>query len=1077
MLSTATLAALLCTTAQAEPTLLLRQPTVSAEHIAFAYAGDIWLARRDGSQPRRLTVHPAVESDPQLSPDGGLLAFTGHYDGNVDVYLLPVEGGQPTRLTFHPGDDEVRGWTPDGSQVVFRSRRLSQARKYGRLFTVSAEGGWPQALPMPMAEDLSYAPQGGALAYTPLTPAVTWKRYRGGQTSPIRIFDLASYAVQEVQRDNSNDLDPVWVGEELWFRSDRAGVRNVFMRHADGRVEQVTQHQEFDVKGLAVGGPAGAELLVYEQAGRLHSLDPRSRQTAPLQIELQPDLPHSRSHFADVQDSITSMHISPSGARAAFGARGEIFTVPAEKGDIRNLSRSPGVHDRFPAWSPDGQQLASLSDASGEYALELRGQDGLGEADRVSLGDASFYYQPLWSPDGEKLAYTDKRLNLWVLDLDKRQPALVASEPYDHYQRSLDPAWSPDGRWLAYTRRLANHLRALFVYDTEKGESLQVTDGRGDAISASFSRDGALLFFAGSTDQGLNTAWLDMSSLERPMTRDLYAVVLAADGASPIAPQSDEEPAAEEDEDKGRKKRRKGKDKEEEEEQEIEVRIDAQGIQRRIVALPVPAGDYHGLQNAAEGRLFYLERGEDAAVLHCYDAEEREAEVFLEGVDEYVISADGEKLLYASSQGDYAIVGTDAAPEDGDGQLDLGAMRLRVNPRAEWAQIYDEVLRLQRDWFYDPDLHGIDWQAVGERYRPWLAHLGHRADLQYLLGELIGELVVGHAYRWGGDQPQADWVSVGMLGADFELQRGRYRISRIYDGESWNPGLRAPLAQPGVQISEGDWILAVDGQPLEGSDNIYAFFQGRSGLRTVLTVNDRPSEAGARQVTVIPVDKEDGLRHRAWVEGNRRLVDELSGGRAAYVYVPNTAWDGYRSFNRYFYSQLDKQAVVVDERFNGGGMVADYLVDMLAREPVNYNATREGADYPSPLGVIPGPRVMLINEYAGSGGDCLPHYFRQRGLGKLVGTRTWGGLVGIYDYPPLIDGGVVTAPRIAFYGPQGWTAENVGVSPDIEVEMTPAEVIAGHDPQLEKAVEVVLEELEKAPFVPPKRPEYPDYGE
>ncbi len=1067
----------------ADPTLLLRQPTVSDDHLAFTYAGDIWIAARDGAEPRRLTVHGGLERDPHLSPDGRWVAFSGEYDGNVDVYVVPVEGGQPVRLTFHPYPDSVRGWAPDGSAVLFRSTRLgTHHHRSGRLFTVPVDGGWPEPLPMPHAERGSLSPDGGKVAYTPFRDAFsTWKRYRGGRTVPVWVFDLATHETFEVPHDNASDSFPVWLDGSIYFLSDRAGTMNVFAAEIGGAVRQVTHHGDMDVRSLAAGGG----VLVYEQAGRLHEIDPAGGEARTLDITIAPDLPATRPHLEDGVPLIRSMALSTTGKRALFEARGEIFSVPAEHGDVRNLTRTPGVAERAPEWEPDGTRVAYLSDASGEYQLQIGGQDGQTEPEVIPLGDATFYHAPQWSPDGDKLLYTDKRLNLWWMDLTHRRPLRVDTDTYDHPPRTLDPVWSPDGRWIAYTKMLPNHLRAVFVYDTSNGQRHRLTDGMSDCIDASFSPDGQYLYFAASTNVGQRAGWLDMSSYEREVRRDLYVVVLGGETASPLAPRSDEEEGAVDEEEGKKKGKGKGKGKgkdDEEDEEEVVVEIDFEGLDQRILGLPVDEGELFDLRAAGTGKLFYLEQrdGDDGFTLHRYDMEERESVEFLSGVRAFTASADGAKLLVALQGDSYKIVEADADP-DGAAKadpLDLSGVKVWVDPRAEWDQMYTEAWRIFRDYFYDPDMHGIDWPAVGEAYRPWIAHVGHRDDLNYVLGEMMGELVAGHSYRWGGDYPDVDSLNVGLLGADLAVEDGRYRITRILAGNNWEPYMRAPLTEPGVDVSEGDYLLAIDGVPLEAPDSPLRLLQGKANQQVVLRVGDRADGKGARDVTVVPAASEVGLRHRAWVEGNRARVDEATGGRVAYVYVPNTAWAGYTSFNRYYYAQLDKQAVILDERYNGGGSVADYMVDVLGREILNYNATREGADYPSPLAVIPGPKVMLINQDAGSGGDCLPHYFRLMGLGTLVGTRTWGGLIGIYDYPHLIDGGVVTAPRIAFFGDDGnWTAENVGVAPDIEVPMTPSDVIAGRDPQLEEGIRLILEQLEADPPQPPERPPYPDYSE
>lgn len=1094
-----------------DETLLLREPTLSAKHVAFVYAGDIWIVDRAGGEARRLTVHQGTESDPVFSPDGALIAFTGNYDGNVDVYVMPAAGGSPRRLTYHPGSDTALGWTPDGKRVLFNSGRFSHSRRYAQLFTLDLEGGFPEALPMPMADRGSYSPDGKRIAYTPISPAFrTWKRYRGGRISPIWLFDLKTYDYVEIAHKNANTAYPIWLGNTVYFLSDRNHTMNLFAYDVRRkRVRQVTHHKDYDVKS-ASGGPRG---VVYEQAGRIHVYTPETDESTPLTIRVAPDLPHKRPHYETVSSSIRNADVSPTGVRAVFEARGDIFTVPAKKGDTRNLTRTPGVHERYPAWSPDGKWIAYLSDASGEYQLMLRKQKGFEEPTAISLGGPTYYYSPKWSPDSRKILYEDKRLNLFYMDLKTSKPVRVDTDTYDYLWRSLDPVWSPDGKWIAYTKRLDNQLRAVFLYDLAGGRSHQVTDGLSDAESPCFSRDGKYLFFAASTNLGLNVGWADMSSYERPIRKSLYVVVLNKEAPSPFAPESDEESVQGEDDeekkgkDEGQKKdkeknedesegneKTKDADKAEEENEKgkdeakkksAKVEIDFENLDQRIIALPVPSRNYGNLQPAANGKLFYigmadrmfLEGSADPSgySLYRFDMKERKEAKYMDKVPSYWVSGDGKKLLYRTASRQYGIVKTDAVPKAGEGSLNLGGMEAYVDPPAEWEQMYDEAWRIQRDFFYAPNMHGADWPAIRRKYRSFLAHVGHRSDLNFVFGEMFGELVCGHAYVGGGDMPRTDRVSGGLLGCDYEIANGFYRIKKIYRGENWNPGLRAPLTEPGVQVSEGDYILSVNGRPLRAPTNIYSLFEKTSGRQTVLQVNDKPVLDGARTVTVVPTSSESSLRFREWIEGNRRKVDELTDGRVAYVYMPNTAGSGYTYFNRYYFAQLDREAVIIDERFNGGGSIADYILDMLDRPLLSYWATRDGKPIRSPNASIFGPKVMIINQYAGSGGDAMPHFFRRRKLGQLVGMRTWGGLVGIYGYPPLLDGGRVTAPRWAIYSPDGeWEVENEGVAPDVEVEMTPKEVIAGHDPQLEKAVEVILKELKRNPVKKVPVPPYPN---
>lgn len=1095
-------------------TLLLKQPAVSANEIVFLYAGDIWVCGLDGSFPRRLTAQKGQKAAPMFSPDGEWIAFSGNYDGNLSVYIVHREGGSPRRLTYHPYEDSVRGWTPDGKAVLFASMCESSAR-YKRLFTVPVDGGLPAALPLHMADRGAYSGDGLRLAFTPYREAFwSWKRYRGGQTVPIWVLDLATFEHVEIPHENASDTFPCWVGKDVYFLSDRSHTMNLFRwKSMENTVEQVTFHQDFDVRSLT----AGPGMLVYEHAGRLHLYFPATGDDRTLSVCINADLPYARPHYDSGKYSIEAYQISPSGARAVFESRGDIFTVPAKKGDVRNLTRTPGVFERDPVWSPDGQSICYFSDASGEYELVVSDQKGYKKTN-IFLGKVSFFYSPTWSPDSKKIAFTDKALNLAYVDLETKNVVPVDCDTYDHPARSLNPVWSPDSQWLAYTRRLDNHIRAVYLYNLAEAKATRITDGMSDATNACFSRDGKYLFFAASSNYGLNTGWLDMSSYERPISRSLYMVVLSQEDPSPLAPESDDEKLPEEK--KTNEEAEPKKDApaagtssaalsasespssegqpaasasnepagdptaqaktEAEKGAPPKVKIDLAEIDQRILALPVPAREYSDLQ-AGDGRLFYKEMLPNQVFdsdwlgynLNAFDFKDRKSEVFIDKLLGYRLSADGKKMLVRlTDRFKFAIVGAEKKSDISDGMLDLDKMENRIDPQAEWRQIYHEAYRIHRDFFYDPGLHGLDLDAVYQKYLPFLDHVGHRDDLNYLLAEFSGELVAGHAYVGSGDIPSPWRVSVGLLGADYEVTpEGYYRFKRIYPGLNWHPELRSPLTEPGVNVHEGDYLLGVNGMPLRAPDNVYRLFEKTVERITELQVGSSLDEAEARYVSVRPVGSELALRHWSWVEDNRKKVDQLSNGRVAYVYMPDTSVDGYASFNRYYFSQLDKSAVVLDERFNGGGSVADYVIDLLNRPLLSYWATRDGKEFTTPNASIFGPRVMIINELAGSGGDAMPLFFRRRGLGKLVGKRTWGGLIGIYDYPNLMDGGYLTSPRMAIYSPDGeWEVENEGVAPDIEVEMTPRLVLEGHDPQLEKAVEVVLAELDAAPRTRVPRP-------
>lgn len=1118
--------------AQADPPLLLRFPTVSKTQIVFNYAGDLWMVSRDGGDARRLTSGVGMEVLPRFSPDGSMIAFTGEYDGNRDVYVVPATGGVPRRLTYHPAEEYVAGWTPDGKNVVFNSWGNSFMRYEDQLYTVPAEGGLPTQLPIPIAEDANFSPDGTHIAYVPHPKwQAAWKRYHGGQTTPIWILDLKDSSVQKIPRDNSNDDNPMWVGGTIYFLSDRNGPVSLFAY--DTKTKQVSEALHSDGLDFKAAS-AGPDAIVIEQFGAIKLYDLNSHQAHNVVIHVTGDIDAVRPHFAKVEPKrIQNFNISPTGARAVFEAWGEIFTVPTDKGDIRNVTHSPAVADRDPAWSPDGKSIAYFSDESGEYELAIRDQSGLGTVRHINLGNPpSFFYKPTWSPDSKKIAYTDKRLQLWYVDLDNPAPKLIDTDYYWTFGANpLSQTWSPDSKWIAYTKQLPNGQHAVFVYSHEQGKGFQLTDGMSDALYPAWDKNGKYLYFTASTDIALATVILDMSSDEHRVSRSVYVAVLSRDEKSPLAPESDEEKPKEEkkpdaDKDKAKDKDKdqamekdkdkkdkskadeksadkskddKDKDKEKDKKEEpVVVKIDLEGIDQRILSLPIPAKNYVNMLPGKSGILFLSEGPqvitEDDGpnlnqTIQKFDLSKRKVDKFMEEVNDFTISFDGEKILYRKGES-WATVSSDeggggaggpgggAPPKPGFGPLKLDGWEVYVEPRAMWKQIYNETWRIERDFFYDPHYHGLDLDKAKRKYAPYLDGIASRSELTYLFEECLGEMTVGHMFVGGGETPEPKKLKGGLLGADYGLENGRYRIAKVYDGENWNPGNQAPLTQPGVNVKAGDYILAVNGRDLHASDNIYSFFEETAGKQVVLKVGANPDGKDSRDVTVVPVESEENLRHLAWIESNRRRVDQATGGRVAYVHVPNTGGAGYTSFNRYFFSQVGKEGAIIDERFNEGGQLADYIIDHLRRPMMSKVVTREGHDWSSPSEAIYGPKVMIINEMSGSGGDALPWYFRKAGIGPLIGKRTWGGLVGIGGYPELIDGGRVTAPRAAIYGLNGeWEVENHGVPPDYDVDLDPAAWRQGHDAQLEKAIEVVMQQLKEHPLPQINRPPYPNYHE
>jgi len=1114
-------AVLVSAIATAQTPLLLRDPSLSRERIAFRYADDIWTVSRQGGEAQRLTSNGKVNAGPYYSPDGAWIAYSAPLYGNNDAFIIPAAGGIPRRITWHPAGSTVLGWSPDGKDLLIASGAVSY-RHYNRLFRVHADGsGVPEALALPSGFQASYSPDGQSIAYQPFTkwqPA--WKRYVGGQTTPIWIVNLKTLELQKVPRENSNDSNPVWVGDTIYFLSDRSGPVSLFRYEpVSKQVKQVIPNGGLDLKSFQAG-PGG---LVYEQFGAIHLLDMTSKEQSAgddrtISIQIHGELADLAPHRVNLSaDEIQTAQLSPTGARAVFEAHGEIFTVPGEKGDSRNLTLTPGVAERDPSWSPDGKTIAYFSDASGEYQLYLQDQTGFKPPVVIDLGpEPSYFYSPTWSPDSKHIAYFDKHLRLWTVDVPAGKPVLVDKGIFGSFGPDFGPVWSPDSKWLAYHRDLENQLRAIFVYSIETHKSTQVTDGMSDAFSPAFDPNGKYLYFLASTDDGPSKAGIDLSSLDRAQTTAAYVVVLAKDGASPVPLESDDEKIKDEskkddksDADKKEaekkeadKKDKKDKDKKDSDKKDgdkkeadkpVEVKLDLEKIGDRILALPIPARNYGGIAAGKTGVLYLLETapfgrpssdggGAGIRAIWRFTLEKRKPEQLLGNTDSFVVSSDGSKVLYAR-KGGWTIASTDDLKpgDDSPGKpLNLGNLETVVDPRAEWRQIYHETWRIERDFLYDPHAHGLSIPKIEARYKPYLDGLASRSEFTYLSTEMLGEITIGHMFVGGPHQPY-NGAKTGLLGADYKVENGRYRIAKILGSQNWTPGLASPLTLPGVSVKEGEYLLAVNGRELHAADNLYEFFDATAGKQTVLRVGPNPEgpaaeNNAARDVTVVPIGDEDGLRNLDWIEGNRRKVNELSGGKVAYVYMPNTGGAGYTNFNRYFYSQLDKQGLVLDERYNEGGFIADYVIDTLRRTPLSGAIERDGKPIHDPVGAIFGPKVMLINQNSGSGGDAMPWYFRKAGVGKLVGTRTWGGLVGIGGYPTLLDGGYVMAPRYAIYGTNGdWEVENRGISPDVAVEELPADVAAGHDRQLETGVQLVLDELKVHPIPEMPIPAYPNY--
>jgi len=1063
-------------------TRLMEQPAISQDHIAFIYANDLWVAQLDGSLPRRLTVSEGVESRPHFSPDGKHIAFSAEYDGNTDVYLLPVEGGIPQRLTWHPNSDQVAGFTPDGGKVLFLSARTVHTGRFLQLFTVPLEGGFPEKLVIPNAYHACYSPDGSSMVYTPISDKFRmWKNYRGGTMSTLWIFSFVDHSKVEIPKPEGgcNDINPMWIGDLIYFLSDRNGEFNLFTYDTgSSEVKQLTQFAYFPI----VSASHHNKQIIFEHEGYLHTFDTQSAAYEKLTIGIAADLLELRPRYVKGDQYIRWADISPSGARAVFDFRGEVVTVPADKGDPRNLTLTTGVHEKFPAWSPDGKQVAFFSDASGEYALHIKPQDGRGEARALSLMGTGFYSDINWSPDSKKLTYVDNGRNFYLLDIASGVINKIDSD--ELYRpgtfRPAHGSWSSDSRWITYTKLTGTNFQQVFLYAVDQKTSYALSDGLSDATEPVFDRGGKYIYFFASTDAGPVVNWFDQSNIDMQMSRNIYLATLQKETLSPFAKESDEEEAKEEkaekeEDDKESKTKKKKKDQVEDEEavEEVEqVRIDIDGIQNRILDIPVDAGDLSGLGSAKAYQVIYLERSEGKRMMHVYDLEEREDKEISE-IDTYVLSADGKKMLYLKER-KWGIADAGAKPDPEKGNLNTGSMEVKIDPLAEWPQIFDEMWRINRDYFYDPGMHGADWAAMKEKYAVFLTDLSCRSDLNKVMMWMGSEVGVGHHRLGGGDMlGETPKVKGGLLGADFKVENNRYRIAKVFEGLNWNPKLRSPLTEPGLNVKAGEYLLKVNGQDLTAETNLYKPFENSAGKIVFLTVGPNVDGAGSREIQVVPIESEYTLRNRDWVEGNLKKVHEATDGQVAYVYVPNTAGAGHEYFKRYFFPQANKKAIIVDERYNGGGSLADYYIDILMRPYQSHWNMRYTNDFKSPSASIQGPKVMIIDENAGSGGDMLPYMFRKFGVGTMVGKTTWGGLVGVLGFPELMDGGYVTAPNVAIWTEDGFIVENVGVAPDIEVEQTPAAIIEGRDPQLEKAIEVALEQLKQNPPKEYVRPPYP----
>jgi len=1102
---------------------MMRQPDVSASQIAFVYAGDIWLAPKAGGEAVRLSSPRGEESFPKFSPDGSLLAFSGNYDGNMDIYLVPVTGGLPQRITHHGAPDRVVGWYPDGEHILFASTMTSYKDRFNQLYQVSADGGLPEKLPMPYGEFGAISPDGKAIAYTPISVDFrTWKRYRGGMNPDIWLFDLQTLRAKNLTKSDASESIPMWHGDTLYFLSDRdENKRFNLWAFETGRdkFRQVTAFKDYDVHFPSIGPVE----IVFENAGRLYLLDLKTEKQREVEITVTTDRSTLRPRLENVSGLIQNATISPSGKRVLFEARGDILSAPAEHGVVRNLTRSSGVAERYPAWSPDGKLIAYFSDKTGEYELTVRHADLTpgatnpppAEETLAKLGPG-YRYQPQWSPDSKKILWIDQAMKVWLYDFETKTNKVIDHQLWMYHGElvGFTVSWSADSRWIAYAGGKENRNSAIVLYDCTAGKRHEVTTGFYNDEAPVFDPEGKYLFFRTGRTFGPNYSELDNTWIYAN-TANLAAVPLRKDVASPLAPRNDEEAdkdkkkedekkpdekkdgdkkdeaksaeskeakkadAKESDkkDDKATNKKEDKKDEKKDDKKPKPVEIDLDGFEQRVVILPPKAGRYADLA-AVSGKLIYrrlprLGSADEKSAIVFYDLEKREEKAILDDADSFELSANREKILVQKDK-TYAII----EPKEGqkmDKKIETGGFEAQVDPVAEWKQIFADVWRLERDCFYDPNLHGVDWNAMRERYGRLLADAATRWDVNFVLGELISELNASHTYRGGGDMEKSAERGVGYLGCDFTLTNGAYRIAKIIKAAPWDSEVRSPLAQPGLtNLHEGDYLLAVNGEPLDTQQDPWAAFQGLADKPVFLTVNTNPILNGAREVLVQTLASEARLRNLAWINDNRLRVKKLSGGKIGYVYVPDTGQGGQNELVRQWRGQTTMAGLVVDERFNSGGQIPDRFIELLNRPLRNFWAVRDGKDWSWPPVANFGPKAMLINGWSGSGGDCFPFYFKQSGLGPLVGQRTWGGLIGITGTPALVDGGSFTVPTFGIYSPKGeWIIEGYGVDPDIEVVDDPGEMAKGGDPQLERAVHEVLKAIRQNPPPEVKKPKYP----
>jgi tricorn protease len=1049
---------------------MMQYPDIYENTLVFVSGGDIWKVPDEGGVATRLTFNDGRENYPKISPDGKLIAFTGEYDGNSDVYVMNINGGDITRLTFHPATDEVIGWNQPKNKIMFISNRQSTSR-YNKMFLVSPDGTGLEEMIMYDAARGSFSPDGSKIAYNKdAQDNATWKRYKGGRAQEIYIYDFNTNEETNVSNYEGSDRIPMWIGDKIYFSSDRDRVLNIYAWDTNTRkIEQITKHTEYDVQHPN----DGSNKIVYELGGDIWMLDLASKESKKIPVQILTDMEETRPFMKDMSKDIDRIDISPKGKRALIVARGEVFTVPEKEGPARNISNNCGARDKDAVWSPDGKWIAYLSDKTGEYETYIVNPDGKEEAVKLTSSKDGYRHTLKWSPDSKKIAYTDQTLTLYFIDVATKTITRVDKEEYENVDVSLDVksifdfSWSPDSRFIAYTKMNEDFMYQLYVYSLETKTINCISNGLFHDFNPVFTKDGEYIIFISTRRFTPTYCDIEWEMVYRKIA-DIYAVSLKKDGKSILPFRSDEENIAE---------TTSKTDK------PVSVRIDFQGITDRTEALPLKNGNYRSLSvnssalfylNADEGNFNRFEVSDHGPMsLYYYSFDSKKETPVVEGISDYKLSFDGESIIYLEDNSVSII------PSGGGSStpLDLSALKIWYEPVKEWKQIFNEAWRMERDYYYEPNMHGQDWNFIKQKYGKLVDKASCRQDLTFIIGEMIGELNTSHTYVYGGDNKRrADAVNVGMLGADFkvDLQNNRFQFKKIYREKDWSREIWPPLAKPGINIIEGEYLLKVNNLEIKADKEIYSYFAGMAGKQITLTVNSTPDLTGAREVVVEPVSSENNIRYMDWLESNRLVVDKASNGKIGYIYMPDTWTGSATDFPRYFYSQTKKEGIILDGRFNGGGLDPEIFLQRLLKKPHGYWTRRQSADQASPLLAVDAQMALLTNRYAGSGGDELPYEFQLNKMGPVIGTRTWGGLVGYSTPIELIDGGTLTAPDYRIYNEKGeWVVENKGITPDIIIDIDSRKFSEGYDTQLMKAVEVIMKNISESPRKWPNHEAFP----